>query len=58
MATTLPLGDREGEHDEPSRRVATARSSHTDQPYYVGGGKLIATVADADGNPVGLMQSP
>jgi predicted enzyme related to lactoylglutathione lyase len=24
----------------------------------VGGGKLIATVTDADGNPVGLMQSP
>jgi predicted enzyme related to lactoylglutathione lyase len=24
----------------------------------VGGGKLIATVADADGNPIGLMQQP
>ena len=26
---------------------------HTDHPYHVGGGKLIATVADADGNPSG-----
>jgi hypothetical protein len=30
-----------------------------DEPYYVGGGKLIATVADADGgNVFGLTRSP
>jgi predicted enzyme related to lactoylglutathione lyase len=33
---------------------ATVRQAVTD----VGGGKLIATVADADGNVVGLTQSP
>jgi hypothetical protein len=50
----------------PVRDLAAAKAvhgtllgaPHTDQPHYVGGGKLIATVADADGNPVGLMQSP
>jgi len=29
-----------------------------DQAYYVGGGLLIATVRDADGNVFGLRQSP
>jgi predicted enzyme related to lactoylglutathione lyase len=33
---------------------ATARQEPTD----VGGGKLIATVTDADGNPIGLIQNP
>jgi predicted enzyme related to lactoylglutathione lyase len=33
---------------------ATPKQAVTD----VGGGKLIATVTDADGNAIGLMQSP
>jgi len=27
-------------------------------PRDVGGGKLVATLKDADGNPIGLMQNP
>jgi hypothetical protein len=35
---------------------------YIDEPYYVasnvGGGRLIATVKDADGNSIGLLQDP
>jgi predicted enzyme related to lactoylglutathione lyase len=36
-----------------------AAGAEPDQPVSdVGGGKLVATVRDADGNPIGLIQAP
>jgi len=40
------------------RDLVAAGGQVMQQPNDVGGGKLIATVKDADGNVIGLMQSP
>ena len=45
----LPRLERHGVHPRPGLTVAVKD---------VGGGKLIATVRDADGNITGLAQSP
>jgi predicted enzyme related to lactoylglutathione lyase len=45
--------------DDIKATVETLRSAGattTEEPHDVGGGRLVATMADADGNPVGLIQ--
>jgi predicted enzyme related to lactoylglutathione lyase len=42
-----------------SLAALSAAGAETQQPVNdVGGGRLIATVKDADGNPIGLLQDP
>jgi len=36
--------------------LVEAGAEVTDKPHDVGGGRQIATVKDADGNPIGIMQ--
>jgi len=36
--------------------LVEAGAALTDKPHDVGGGRLIATVKDADGNPIGVIQ--
>ena len=44
---------------EASIAALVAAGGETQQPVNdVGGGRLIATVRDADGNPIGLLQDP
>jgi predicted enzyme related to lactoylglutathione lyase len=38
--------------------VVGAGGTVREDAHDVGGGRLIATVADADGNPIGLLQDP
>jgi predicted enzyme related to lactoylglutathione lyase len=40
------------------RRLLDAGAATVQEPRDVGGGKLIATVKDADGNVIGLVQEP
>ncbi|HET9920300.1 MAG TPA: VOC family protein [Ktedonobacteraceae bacterium] len=56
---TGPLGYREV-HDirQSLQRLLDAGAQVQQEVQNVGGGKLIATVKDADGNLIGLMQSP
>ena len=47
--------------DDINERLAAllGAGAETEQPVNdVGGGRLIATVKDADGNPIGLLQDP
>ena len=42
--------------DETLAKAAAAGAVVTEAPYDVGGGRLVATVTDLDGNVVGLLQ--
>jgi predicted enzyme related to lactoylglutathione lyase len=44
--------------DEALARLTAKGATVTDSPRDVGGGKLVATLADADGNAFGLLQEP
>ena len=50
-------GFRVGDINERLTQLTDAGAEVQRAPRDVGGGKLIATVADADGNVSGLMQS-
>ncbi|HEY2300109.1 MAG TPA: VOC family protein [Jatrophihabitans sp.] len=41
-----------------AKRLVDAGGTETEAAHDVGGGRLVATVTDADGNPIGLIQSP
>jgi predicted enzyme related to lactoylglutathione lyase len=36
--------------------LLSAGATATEKPHDVGGGRLVATLADTDGNPIGLIQ--
>jgi predicted enzyme related to lactoylglutathione lyase len=56
---TGPVGYREVEDVKASLEELLSSGAQTQQEVRdVGGGKLIATVTDADGNIIGLTQSP
>jgi predicted enzyme related to lactoylglutathione lyase len=56
---TGPLGYWHVDDINASLEALLASGAETQQPVTdVGGGKLIATVQDADGNVVGLLQEP
>ena len=44
--------------DKAATSLTEAGASITGEPQDVGGGTLVATLADADGNPIGLIQLP
>jgi predicted enzyme related to lactoylglutathione lyase len=40
------------------KSLVDAGGTETETAHDVGGGRLVATVSDVDGNPIGLIQSP
>ncbi|NUR07298.1 MAG: glyoxalase [Nocardioidaceae bacterium] len=44
--------------DAAVKALVEAGASEKDAPSDVGGGRLVATLTDADGNPIGLIQDP